>query len=229
MEAAVVEKCLAFCQGLVMEKHQLSFQFSLKKDTFDFNNKELVNSFCLMKKKKSPSQARREERRKIERNEKITKDATVKVTEVTESTSFKCAECDMQFGTEKGLKIHIGRAHKLLSASTPEKERRDSVIEESPLTLTPVIGIREESSGKVDTEELESMLTNEVCDDVSRNSNLDRSVNDPEIKIPNPKDPNEVELCPVCKFDRNYCPLSPGCPMETVIYPKKMSSRKKRK
>ena len=64
MESAVVEKCLAFCQVLVTSKQQFSFKLSLGKDTFDFNNKELVDSSCV-KKKKSPSQTRREEKRKI--------------------------------------------------------------------------------------------------------------------------------------------------------------------
>ena len=41
--------------------------------------------------------------------------------------------------------------------------------------------------------------------------------------------PLKVELCPVCKFDQNYCPLFPGCPMETVVYPRNTTSRKKRK
>ena len=66
MESAVVKKGLAFCQGLVTSKQQFSLKLFLRKDTFDFNNKELENSFCI-KKKKSPSQTRREERRKIKR------------------------------------------------------------------------------------------------------------------------------------------------------------------
>ena len=55
----------------------------------------------------------------------------------------------MQFGTEKGIKIDIGRAHKLVSAKTPKKESSDSVIEDSrcSLTLTPDIGHCEAGEG----------------------------------------------------------------------------------
>ena len=48
---------------------------------------------------------------------------------------FKCNHCAHCFKNEKVLKIHIGKAHKLLR--TPEKERSPSVAEEPVLTLTP--------------------------------------------------------------------------------------------
>ena len=140
-----MEKCLDFFQGLVTSKQQFSFKLSLAKDTFNFNNKELVNSSCV-KKKKLPCQTRREERRKIERDQTVTKDATVKVTEVPDSTNFKCEQCDMHFGSDKSLKVHIGKAHKPVIASTPEKKRSESVMEEPTLALTPTHGIREEAS-----------------------------------------------------------------------------------
>ena len=62
MKAAVVEQCLDFFQGLVMAKYQFSFKLSLDKDIFEFNSKELVKSSFLIKKKKVPRQARREEK-----------------------------------------------------------------------------------------------------------------------------------------------------------------------
>ena len=131
-----MEKCLAFCQGLVTSKQQFNFKLSLGKDSFDFNNKELANSSC-RKKNKSPCQTRREERRRLERSQLVPKDATVKVTGVGKSNDFKCSNCDMEFGTEKGLKIHIGRAHKVPEATTPEKERSDNPLETS-LTVSPL-------------------------------------------------------------------------------------------
>ena len=83
------------CQGLVTSKHQFIIKLSLGKYTFDFNNKEMVNSFC-EKKKKLPCQIRREERRKIEIGQKVKiKDTTVKVTELPESTNFKCEQCNV--------------------------------------------------------------------------------------------------------------------------------------
>ena len=57
MEASV-DKCLAFCQSLVMSGKKFSFTLSIGVDTFCFNNKELDSSSFV--KKKSPSQIRRE-------------------------------------------------------------------------------------------------------------------------------------------------------------------------
>ena len=57
-----MEKCLAFCQGLVQSNNKFSFNFSCGKDNFNFDNKELVNSSW--KKKKSPSQLRRQKKRR---------------------------------------------------------------------------------------------------------------------------------------------------------------------
>ena len=68
MDADVVNKCLAFCQGLVSLGQHFSFNLSLGKNHFNFDNKELVKS-SWMKKKKSPSQLRREEKRKAARED----------------------------------------------------------------------------------------------------------------------------------------------------------------
>ena len=62
MDVLVMEKCLDFCQGLVQSNHKFSFNFSCGKDTFNFDNKELAHSSW--KKKKSPSQLRREKMRR---------------------------------------------------------------------------------------------------------------------------------------------------------------------
>ena len=88
MDVVVVQKCLAFCQGLVESNTKFTFNLSLAQDAFIFDNKELANSSC-EKKKKSPSQLRREKRRQEERINK--KEDSVKVSEVLnpESPSFK--------------------------------------------------------------------------------------------------------------------------------------------
>ena len=93
-------------------------------------------------KKKPPSQLRREEKRKAAR-EDLKKASNITVT-VAESLDFKCNDCDQVFKTEKGLNIHIGRLHKDLNPSTPEKERIDSNVEEPTLTLTPTMETRDE-------------------------------------------------------------------------------------
>ena len=57
---ATVDKCLAFCQALAKSNQKFSINLTFGKDNFSFNNKELATSSWQMKKKKSPSQLRRE-------------------------------------------------------------------------------------------------------------------------------------------------------------------------
>ena len=153
----VLEKCLAFFQGLVETNTKFSFNLSLGKDVFDFNNKELDNS-SWKKKKKSPSQIRREKRRKDDREK--TKEDTEKVSKKSASNkpSFKCDHCDANFKSEKGWNIHVGKAHKTEASYIPEKEREVSPQEELMLTLTPA----REFSEEVNHEANISML---ICTD----------------------------------------------------------------
>ena len=142
MDVVVVQKCLAFCQGLVESNIRFTFNLSLAKDAFIFDNKELAKSSC-EKKKKSPSQLRREKKRKEERQNK--KEDTVKVYEtLDESPTFKCDHCKAEFKSEKGLNIHVGKSHKTNSSATPEKERGSSPQKELLLNLTPAKEVREE-------------------------------------------------------------------------------------
>ena len=120
MEASV-DKCLAFCQSLVMSGKKFSFNLSIGVDTFSFNNKELESSFCV--KKKSPSQIRRELKRKAERSaKKAEAESTEEVVEeqmVEEKSSIastlktvnKCSQCDSLFKSEEELKNHICNMH----------------------------------------------------------------------------------------------------------------------
>ena len=68
MDVSVLEKCLAFCQGLVVSNTKFSLNLSLGNYIFNFHNKELDES-SWKKNKKSPSQLWREKRRKDEREE----------------------------------------------------------------------------------------------------------------------------------------------------------------
>ena len=105
-------------------------------------------------KKKSPSQLRRHERRRQEAILKAAKDKVleedspeeakkhseheVEVNSISsKETIFKCKHCEVNFKTDKGLKIHVGKAHKSVLLPTPEKERSDFTMEEPPLALTP--------------------------------------------------------------------------------------------
>ena len=74
----------------------------------------------MKKKKKSPSQVRREQRRKEERSLKKAAEATEKVAEASE---FQCSQCDSSFKTEEDLNAHIGEVHTAPVLPTPEKER----------------------------------------------------------------------------------------------------------
>ena len=71
-----VDKCLAFCQALAMSNQKFTFSLSISKDTFAFDNKELKSSSCSQR-KKSPSQLRREARRKQEHDQKNAGKTTV--------------------------------------------------------------------------------------------------------------------------------------------------------
>ena len=68
MESGIAEKCLAFCQALTSSNHKFSLSLSIGQDNFNFCNKDLVKIPVF--KKKSPSQMRREAKRKLEREQK---------------------------------------------------------------------------------------------------------------------------------------------------------------
>ena len=140
---ASVDKCLAFCQSLAMSGQKFSFTLSIGKDNFSFTNKELGPSSCL--KKKSPSQIRRELRRKEERSLKKAAEPAEKVVEASESDStvgFQCSQCDLSFKAGEDLNAHIGEVHSAPVLPTPEKERAPDQAAE--LLLTPISGQRKE-------------------------------------------------------------------------------------
>ena len=150
MEASV-DKCLAFCQSLAMSGQKFSFALSIGKDNFSFsNNKELGSSSCV-KKKKSPSQIRREQRRKEERTLKANAGPTEKAVKANtsedpsstvNSVDFQCSHCDSKFKSEEDLKVHIGVMHAAPVLPTPEKERASDHIPD--LALSPIHGERSE-------------------------------------------------------------------------------------
>ena len=147
-----VDKCLAFCQSLAMSGKKFSFTLSVGNETFSFNNKELESSSCA--KKKSPSQIRRELKRKSERMmKKPEAESTEKVVEAqladkkgstasSLKTVSKCSQCDSSFKSEEELKTHIGNVHSAPVFASPEKERSPDHIPD--LVLTPIQGQRNE-------------------------------------------------------------------------------------
>ena len=131
-----------------MSGQKFSFTLSIGKDNFSFTNKELGSSSCM--KKKSPSQIRRELRRREERSLKKAAEPTEKVAEASESESgpkvntvdFQCSQCVSSFNAEEDLNAHIGEVHSDPVLPTPEKERAQDQVAE--LLLTPISGQRKE-------------------------------------------------------------------------------------
>ena len=127
---ATVDKCLAFCQALVSSNQMFTFTLSIGKETFKFDNRELAASSWVNKKKKSPCQIRREERRREARKPKVAEEVAVvstspapqkqKAAENTavsqqESTklALKCEQCDYTSTSEKGLRQHTRMKHRI--------------------------------------------------------------------------------------------------------------------
>ena len=127
-----VDKCLAFCQALVSSNQKFTFTLSIEKETFKFDNKELVASSCVNKKKKSPSQIRREDRRREARKQNITEEVVEvspiitpqnpnhKAAEkaaapelISTVSALKCEQCEYVSTSEKGLKQHARMKHRV--------------------------------------------------------------------------------------------------------------------
>ena len=126
-----MDKCLAFCQALATSNQKFTFSLTIGKDSFSFDNKELVSS-SWQKKKKSPSQLRREAKRREERASKAAVEATG-VSHTTEEVveiisepvvkdkprgeasnlKFKCDQCHYLSVSAKGLSQHIRVKHRV--------------------------------------------------------------------------------------------------------------------
>ena len=152
-------QCLEFSQAL--ENKGRTFKLAIQARQFSFfldtrgtnTNTKVVDR---MKKKLSPSQVRRNQRRKEEflRRKSETNSLVTETpesdTEVVEKTAeqvikFKCDQCGKSCKSENGLKIHVGKAHKKEDASPQEKKRGNS--QEVELTVSPVKDTRAEPEG----------------------------------------------------------------------------------
>ena len=159
----LMSKCLEFCQTL--ESRGRCYKLSIKLGTFSFSldSKDTTPKGEEKKKKKlSPSQIKRNLRRKeeflrkkLDPSEETPKERTPeKVSQP--KVSHKCDLCDKTFGTANGLKIHIGKAHRtenLRSASeatplktSPQKE----VLREEQCECGEVISPDHQCSGNVE-------------------------------------------------------------------------------
>ena len=112
-------QCMAFLQALA-SKGQI-FSFTLKVgSSFAFSLDTRGNgTSSLTKKRKSPSTRRRNARRRAEflakkrgppENESSSEKSTPeKVARPVKAKEFKCDQCDKDFKSENGLKIHVGK------------------------------------------------------------------------------------------------------------------------
>ena len=140
-DSSLTTKCLDFCQALASQGKEFKFAITVG-STFTFSldtreGKEILPT----RSKKSPSTQRRNAKR---RKEFLIKKSTSESTSATglesnqntkkQGKGFQCDQCDLDFKTENGLKIHKGKSHK--EVSSPEKKRRSS--SKSSLILSPI-------------------------------------------------------------------------------------------
>ena len=213
-----MDKCLAFCQSLIHSDQKFTLSLAIGKDKLFFSNKELESSW---KKKKSPSQVRREEKRKRERQSKPTEEvpgdaaveATVKKTvcstaavEAEVPSVIICEECDYKATTEKGLKQHKRMKHGKVPKpttvptsplSTPEVTRRQTLP--GDLNNSPLPNITREEN----CHNCGEMFTSEHQCEMDQDIEGDKDKGSPEVKNGNN---NDVECdCTHCSLKVKPC------------------------
>ena len=116
--------------------------------------------------------------------------------------TFKCSQCDNDFKSENGLKIHIGKAHK---SSDPSTEKlRDAIVPAlKPLVISPIRETRIIHCNNCDG----LMSPNHMCD-------LE------EIPDPSPKPPKKT--CNKCLHFQSALNISAG----NVVVTRCATSRK---
>ena len=160
---ALVSQCLDFCQTLAGKSQTFSFTLTLG-DSFSFSldTSGKVALVSKAKKKKTPSTLRRNARRRAEFLKKKLDDSTSDISshsehvsveeavgkqaeKVVEKTMFKCDQCENNFKSENGLKIHVGKAHKKVGqrSATPDQLRKQSEGSVS-LSASPLLDISRE-------------------------------------------------------------------------------------
>ena len=153
----LASQCMAFCQALA-SKGQI-FSFTLKVgSSFAFSLDTRGNgTSSLTKKRKSPSTRRRNARRRAEflakkrgppENESSAEKSTPeKVARPVKAKEFKCDQCDKDFKSENGLKIHVGKTHNRVDSdlATPEVARNQLRSSES-LSASPLLNTSREES-----------------------------------------------------------------------------------
>ena len=149
----LASQCMAFCQALASKGQTFSFSLNVG-PSFTFSLDTRGNgSTTLSKKRKTPSTQRRNSRRRAEFLAKKhgpppeTEPSVEKETEPEEENIFQCDQCENNFKSENGLKIHIGKTHKKAESilATPECPRQPSRSSVS-LSASPLLDTSREES-----------------------------------------------------------------------------------
>ena len=148
-DSTLATKCMDFCNALASQGLAFSFTLSVGPDfSFSLDARERKQAAKVLtaevKKKLSPSQVRRNARRRQEFLKR--KAETTGKEQVVEAKTLKCDQCDKQFKSESGLKIHMGKSHKNVN-TTPERMRQQPA---SPATkpTSPLSDARREEVGE---------------------------------------------------------------------------------
>ena len=148
-DSTLATKCMEFCNALASQGLAFSFTLSVGPDfSFSLDARERKQAAKVLtaevKKKLSPSQVRRNARRRQEFLKR--KAETNGKEQVVEAKTLKCDQCDKQFKSESGLKIHMGKSHKNVN-TTPERMRQQPA---SPATkpTSPLSDARREEVGE---------------------------------------------------------------------------------
>ena len=121
----LVKMCLEFSQALVQQVQTVKLSINTESFSFSLDTREATRKVEETKKKKlSPSQIRRNLRRKEEflkrksKPPKVTTESVIleseKNVEVIKVKVHECQMCDKTFESESGLKIHIGKTLSLI-------------------------------------------------------------------------------------------------------------------
>ena len=204
-DSSLATQCMAFCQALSNQGKMFQFSLSVGSAfsfTLDTRCKDTLASTA--KKRVSPSTLRRNAKRREEFLKKKLKPATEQEKIVTDkdstiqSATFKCGQCDNVFKTESGLKIHVGKSHKL-----PPTEKVRDVSKATSLAVSPLkVSDRSISCHNCG----EEMSPSHICEDVQSDPDVDEEVNNKDSENEVKNGDNNDEEC-----DCTVSPLSPFC------------------
>ena len=147
----LASQCMAFCQALASKGQNFSFTVKVG-SSFAFSLDTRGNgTSSLTKKRKSPSTRRRNARRRAEflakKRGPPEKSTPEKVARPVKAKEFKCDQCEKDFKSENGLKIHVGKTHNRVDSdlATPEVARNQLRSSES-LSASPLLNTSREES-----------------------------------------------------------------------------------